>query len=278
MKPTFKIGLLAALVGAAVTAGTTQIKPVAAAKKPITIEIVSSPASKPYAYKNSKGKLAGYDIDVAKAIDKAEPGIKLHWNSTEFQSMFSGVDAGKYDVVANDIVKNPEREKKYLFSKQSYLTTKYSIVYDKKKQGGKISTLEDLAGKKVTTFSNGSAVQLLLEQYNKKHPKKQIQLSHLDSDASDLLTSVENGQADATVVVNVTGQAYIKEHGSSLTTTDLPKREQGGQESKSYFLFGKTKQGKLAKKYFNKGLAKIIKNGKLVKISQKHFGKNYTEY
>ncbi|MFD1486147.1 transporter substrate-binding domain-containing protein [Lacticaseibacillus baoqingensis] len=265
-----------ALLASAVFVGTlTQGHAVAAAKAK-TVQIVSSPASKPYAYTNSKGKLVGYDIDVAKAIDKAEPAIKLHWNSTEFQSMFSGVDAGRYSVVANDIVKNPAREKKYLFSDKSYLTTKYSIVYNKSKQGGKIDTLADLAGKKVTTFSNGSAVQLLLEAYNKKHPDKKIKLSHLDSDASDLLTSVENGQADATVVVNVTGQAYIKEHGSKLTTTDLPEKEQGGQDSLAYFLFGNDADGKFAKQYFDQGLDKIIKNGTLAKISKQHFGKDYT--
>lgn len=242
-----------------------------------TIEIASGVSSKPYAWKNEQGELEGYDIDVAKAIDEKVPEIKLHWNSTDFQSLFLGVDAGKYQVIANDVFKNPEREQKYQFSNQSYLNVTYAIVYNTKNIKTKVTSLEDLAGKTVSTFSDGSTVQNLVESYNEKHPDKKLNLTQGDYNASDLLQTVENGQADATVVNGPTAQVYAKEHGTTLKVVDLPSDEQGGQGNKAYFLFSKDAQGNTAKKAFDKGLKAITEDGTLSKISIKHFDKDYTK-
>lgn len=242
-----------------------------------TIEIASGVASKPYAWKNDQGQLEGYDIDVAKAIDEKVPEIKLHWNSTDFQSLFLGVDAGQYQVVANDVFKNAEREQKYQFSDESYLNVTYAIAYSTSRINGEVNSLEDLAGKTVSTFSDGSAVQNLLEKYNADHPDKAINLVHGDYNAGDLLLTVENGQADATVVNGPTAQVYAKEHGTELKVVDLPADEQGGQGNHAYFLFGKDEKSNIAKKAFDKGLKEIIEDGTLSKISIEHFGVDYTK-
>ncbi|NMM98656.1 transporter substrate-binding domain-containing protein [Bifidobacterium olomucense] len=245
--------------------------------KVTTIEIASGVASKPYTWKNDKGELEGYDIDVAKAIDEKLPEIKLHWNSTDFQSLFLGVDAGQYQVVANDVFKNAEREQKYQFSDQSYLNVTYAIAYNPERFDGKVSSLKDLAGKTVSTFSDGSAVQNLLEAFNKDNPDEASNLVHGDYSAGDLLLTVENGQADATVVNGPTAQVYAKEHGTDLKVVDLPADEQGGQGNKAYFLFGKDEKSTEAKKAFDKGLKEIIDDGTLSKISIEHFGVDYTK-
>ncbi|NMM98659.1 transporter substrate-binding domain-containing protein [Bifidobacterium olomucense] len=242
-----------------------------------TIEIASSVASRPYVWKNDQGKLEGYDYDVANAIDEKVPEIKLHWNSTDFQSLFLGLDAGQYQVVANNLIKNPEREKKYQFSDQGYLNITFAIAYNTNRITGEVDSLKDLAGKKVGTFSNGSAVQNLVEAYNNEHPDQALDLVHTDGSASDLLLATENGQTDATVVNATTAADYAKEHGTDLKVVDLPKDEQANQGNKSYFVFGKDEKSTEAKKAFDKGLKEIIEDGTLSKISIKHFGKDYSK-
>ena len=46
-----------------------------------------------------KDQLTGYDIDVIKAVAKEE-NLKLKFNETSWDSMFAGLDAGRFDVIA----------------------------------------------------------------------------------------------------------------------------------------------------------------------------------
>ena len=50
-----------------------------------------------------KDQLTGYDIDVIKAVAKAE-NLKLKFNETSWDSMFAGLDAGRFDVIATKLV------------------------------------------------------------------------------------------------------------------------------------------------------------------------------
>ena len=56
---------------------------------------------------------------------KAE-GLKLKFNETSWDSMFAGLDAGRFDVIANQVGINPDREKKYKFSKPYILKCCFS--------------------------------------------------------------------------------------------------------------------------------------------------------
>lgn len=275
------VGLITGLLAAGLLAGCTNTDTASSQADMsedgvTTVEVASSTTSKPYVWLNDKGELTGYDVDVANAIDEKVPEIRLHWNPTEFQSIFLGIDSGKYTMGANRIIKNAEREKKYLYGDQTYLRTGYAIVYRPDRIQGTVNSLEDVVGKSISTFSDGSGVQLMLEGYNAKHPDNPLTLLRGDYSATDLLTSVENGQADATVVVDVTAQSYVKEHGTDLKIVELPPDQQAGQGGEAFFLFAKTPAGEYAKKAFDKGLQTIKDDGTLAKISIEHFGKDYT--
>ena len=45
---------------------------------------------------------------------KAE-GLKLKFNETSWDSMFAGLDAGRFDVIANQVGINPDRERNINF-------------------------------------------------------------------------------------------------------------------------------------------------------------------
>ena len=43
-------------------------------------------------------------------------GLEIVFQETQWDAIFAGLDAGRFDVIANQVSINPEREEKYLFS------------------------------------------------------------------------------------------------------------------------------------------------------------------
>lgn len=52
----------------------------------------------------------------------------LNFEITEFESMFVGLDAGRYDLIVGNISKKPEREEKYLLSSEPYFRSKIALI------------------------------------------------------------------------------------------------------------------------------------------------------
>ena len=67
-----------------------------------TLRVGTEGTYAPFTFHNKQDKLTGYDIDVIKAVAKAE-NLKLKFNETSWDSMFAGLDAGRFDVIANQV-------------------------------------------------------------------------------------------------------------------------------------------------------------------------------
>lgn len=67
----------------------------------------------PFNYREN-GKLTGYEVELSRAIAK-KLDYKVKFVQTKWDSLIAGLSAKRYDVVMNNISKNPEREKTYLF-------------------------------------------------------------------------------------------------------------------------------------------------------------------
>lgn len=76
-----------------------------------TLRVGTEGTYAPFTYHNKNDQLTGYDIDVIKAVAKEE-NLKLKFNETSWDSMFAGLDAGRFDVIANQVGVNKDREKK----------------------------------------------------------------------------------------------------------------------------------------------------------------------
>jgi polar amino acid transport system substrate-binding protein len=82
-------------------------------KEAVTFATVGTTA--PFSYEES-GKLTGYDIEVAKAVFKDSDQYKVNFKKTEWSSIFTGLDSGKYQLGGNNISYTKERSAKYLYS------------------------------------------------------------------------------------------------------------------------------------------------------------------
>lgn len=238
------------------------------------IRVVTLSSAAPFAWRDPEtGKPTGYFVDVANAIDEKVAGVKIEWSITDFPAGLAGLSTDQYDAMAFNVGKTPEREKRYLYSDASISVGRHSILYNKSKFDN-INSLHDLASRKlkVGTVSTGSTDQLLLEKYNKDHPDAPLDLQHGDYGLSELVTAVQNGQIDATVVGDTVAYAYEKErHDDSLAIIPF------GEAGEGYYIFGKSKRGEAAKVSFDKAISELKKDGTIKKISLKYFGKDVSK-
>ena len=114
----------------------------------------------PWSYVDENDELTGYDVEVAKAIaDKL--GVEIQIVPGEWDGLFAGMDAGRYDMVVNGVEVTEERADKYDFSTPyAYIRTALIVKGD----NDSIKTFEDLKGKK-TANSIASTYMNLAESY-----------------------------------------------------------------------------------------------------------------
>ena len=81
-----------------------------------TLTVATEGTYRPFSFhEDGSGDLTGYDVEVAEAVaDKL--GLEVEFQETQWDAIFAGLDAGRFDVIANQVSINPEREEQYLFS------------------------------------------------------------------------------------------------------------------------------------------------------------------
>jgi len=172
-------------------------------EKVTKVVVAVSGSPKPYNYVNENGELDGYEIAILKEIAKRLPEVELEFEKTDFAGLFAGLDSNRYQVVANNMTKKPEREEKYLFGDTSYVKN-HTIIAVREGETS-IKTIDDLQGKNVPGSSAGNATTLFLEKYNETHKDNPINIIYTDADYSAILQDVQNGRFDAYVVA----QTYV---------------------------------------------------------------------
>ena len=80
-----------------------------------TIIIGTGGSPKPWLWVDEDGRVSGYDAEVIYAIDELLPQYELKFEVTEFASLFTGVDTGRYTMAVNNFNWREDRAEKYLF-------------------------------------------------------------------------------------------------------------------------------------------------------------------
>ena len=110
-----------------------------------TLKIGMEGTYAPFTYKDEKGTLTGFDVDIAKAV-AAKLGLKAEFVLTEWSGILAGLQANKYDVIVNQVGITAERQKSIGFSAPYAYSSPQIIV---KKTGAAYRSLADLKGKRV---------------------------------------------------------------------------------------------------------------------------------
>lgn len=91
-------------------------------------------------------EIVGFDIDFMNEIAKAG-GFEVEFVNVNWDGIFIGLDADKYDAVISAVSITDERKEKYDFSEPYYAISQALIL--KKEDAEGVKTLDDLAGKKI---------------------------------------------------------------------------------------------------------------------------------
>jgi ABC-type amino acid transport substrate-binding protein len=256
------------------SAGTEKANKSGGALEPLKAKIACSANGKPFQWKDEKGKLTGYDIDVANEIAR-RANVKLTWETTEWQALFLGLDANLYQIIVNNISKTEERAAKYLYSEDYYLRTPLVIAVRKGVTDIKGPGVDDLAGRKVPIDASGNTLAIFLQKYNEEHPDAQIKLIVSEATPIERLNGVDLGQFDASITSLVILNRFKSETGADLDAVELSREVQDQiRSTESYFLFSHGHDELKAR--WDVALRSMIDDGTLKEISNRYLDGDYS--
>ncbi len=224
------------------------------------IVIATEGAWAPWTYHDENDTLVGFDVEVAQAI-AAKLGVTATFVETEWDGIFAGLDAQRYDIAANGVEITDERSEKYDFSTPyGYIRTALVVRGD----NDTITSFEDLNGKK-TANSIASTYMILAESYG----ATAVGVDTLDQ----TIQMVLSGRADATLNAEVSVYDYLSVHPDAnikivalteeASQVALPVRK--GEDSAALLAA------------INQAIEELANEGELTRISEKYFGKDITQ-
>jgi cystine transport system substrate-binding protein len=147
-----KLGLLkklfvAGLIGATFTAVTAHADDLLdQVKQRGTLRIGLEGTFPPFDSKAANGELVGYDVDIAKAV-AAKLGVKPEFITTEWSGIIAGLQAGKFDVIVNQVGVTDARKQTLDFS-PAYTYSAAQLI-QRKDDTRQFNSLDDLKGHKL---------------------------------------------------------------------------------------------------------------------------------
>jgi L-cystine transport system substrate-binding protein len=143
---TLKKIVMAGLIGATCIAATAHAELLDDVKQRGTLRIGLEGTFPPFNSKDSKGDLVGFDVDIAKAV-AAKLGVKPEFITTEWSAIIAGLQAGKFDVIVNQVGITDKRKESLDFSRP--YTYSNAQLIQRKDDSREFKSLEDLKGKKL---------------------------------------------------------------------------------------------------------------------------------
>lgn len=152
MKKIVALVLSLVFLAALFTACSPKGKSLEEVQKAGKLVIASSPDFPPYEELDESGNVVGIEIDIMQLIaDKL--GVELVIKQMAFDSVLTGIQAGKFDVGVSGITVTAKREKNMLFT-DPYCVEAQVIVVE---EGSAIASKADLSGKKVSVQTGTTA-------------------------------------------------------------------------------------------------------------------------
>jgi cystine transport system substrate-binding protein len=206
-------------------------------------------------HQGGSGDLTGYDVEVAKAVGD-QLGVDVKFEETQWDAIFAGLDAGRFDMIANQVSITPERQAQYAFSKPYTVSPGVIVV---KKGDSSISSFADLKGK--------TTAQSLTSNWYELAKKSGAKVQNVEGWAQ-AVALLKQGRIDATINDKLTFLDYQKsENDTSLEIAATTK-----DEAHNAFAFRKGSDDLVAA--VDKALDKLRQDGTLAKISEKYFGED----
>lgn len=207
----------------------------------------------PFTFHDKDGKLTGFDVEIAQEVSK-RLGVEPEFIETQWDGIFAGLDAKRFDVIFNEVAIRDDRKAKYDFS-DSYIVSKAVLLVHE--DNNEIKKLADLKGKKSAQSLTSNLSDIAREN------GAEIVGTEGFNQAIDLLLSK---RVDATI-------------NDGLSYLDLKKQkpdlkikmvDETAEASQNAALFRKGNDDLI--KAVNEALAAMKSDGTYLAISEKYFG------
>ena len=212
------------------------------------LKIATEGTYSPYSYHDKNDALTGYDVEVAREVAK-KLNLKAEFVEAPWDAMLAAFDAGKADIVFNQVSITDERKKKY----------DYTVTH---KDNNEIKSFEDLKGKK-SAHSATSNWAGIAQKYG-------AQIVTVDGFSKGVELIISR-RADATINDSVTFYDYINQRPNA----PLKIAASGSEPIYSAAIVKKGNEELIND--VNKALGELKSEGKLKEISVKYFGKDISE-
>ncbi|WLV25375.1 amino acid ABC transporter substrate-binding protein [Aciduricibacillus chroicocephali] len=224
-------------------------------KKEGILKIGTEGTYAPFTFHDKSGNLTGFDVEIAEEVAK-RLGVKPKFMETQWDGMFAGLDAKRFDMVANEVTIDKDREKKYDFS-DPYIQSGRVLIVNKENKD--IKKFEDLKGKK-SAETLGSDHFKIAKSYG-----SDVQSVEGFAQAAEL---VNQKRVAAAVNDKISFLEYTKKHPNA----SLKVVAEADNPAKMGLQFRKGND-KLVEEV-NKALKDMHKDGTYKKISNKWFGED----
>ena len=154
----------------------------------------------PMGFKNEKGEIVGFDIDLAKEVTK-RLNMEVEFKSINWDSKILDLNSGNIDLIWNGLTITPERSTETEMSKP-YMSNNQSIVV---RADSEIKTKADMNGKIVGVQNQSSGEETVIKEGADKNFKEFKGYAQYDQAFMDL----DAGRIDA-IVVDEMFAKYIK--------------------------------------------------------------------
>lgn len=216
----------------------------------------------PMGFKDEKGEIVGFDIDLAKEVSK-RIGKEITFQPIDWSMKESELNAGNIDMIWNGYSVSDERKEKVLFT-EPYLNNRQVIIT---LADSKINSKKDLKGAKVGAQNQSTAVDAV-----NKEPE--ILSTFADGKVvtyetnNDALMDLEAGRIDAVVADEILSRYYISKKGEEKYKI---LDEDFGEE---VYAVGVRKDDTELCDAINKAFKEIKADGTGKTISEKWFGED----
>jgi cystine transport system substrate-binding protein len=219
-----------------------------------TLTVGTEGTYRPFSFhEDGSGELTGYDVEVATAVAE-ELGVEVEFEETQWDAIFAGLEAGRFDLIANQVSITPERQEAYTFSEPYTVSTGVVVVPE---DDSSITSFADLAGK--------TTAQSLTSNWYTLAQESGANVEAVEGWAQ-AVALLEQGRVDATINDTLTFLDYKQQTGAP----GLKVAAETNEQSLSAFVFAKG-DTELAEAV-NGALATLAADGTLAEISEKYFG------
>ncbi len=213
----------------------------------------------PFSFHDESDNLVGFDVEVAQNIAE-RIGVEIEIIESPWDTLFTGMASGQFDMVVNGVDVTEERSKSYDFSDPYAYDHTVLVV---KADETEIQTFEDLKDK-TTANSIGSTYMEIGESYG-------ANVQGVDT-LSETMSMVINEQVDATINAETSVQDYLNTTGETRVAV-IDKLD----EVTAYAIpLVKGEDNATLLEAVNKALAEMRSDGTLAEISVKYFGSDLT--